>query len=68
MAPKINKLAPIQIVAPKINEMAPKINKMAPIQNVTPKINKMATQINKNRTNLMSVSVQPNAVHSARTA
>jgi len=55
MAPKINKLAPIQIVAPKINEMAPKINKMA-------------TQINKNRTNLMSVSVQPNAVHSARTA
>ena len=36
MAPKINKLAPIQIVAPKINKMAPKINKMAP------KINKMA--------------------------
>ena len=32
MAPKINKLAPIQIVAPKINKMAPKINKMAPIQ------------------------------------
>ena len=32
MAPKINKLAPIQIVAPKIDKMAPKINKMAPIQ------------------------------------
>ena len=36
MAPEINKLAPIQIVAPKINKMAPKINKMAP------KINKLA--------------------------
>ena len=36
MAPNINKLAPIQIVAPKINKMAPEINKMAP------KINKMA--------------------------
>ena len=32
MAPKINKLAPIQIVAPKIDKMAPKINKLAPIQ------------------------------------
>ena len=32
MAPNINKLAPIQIVAPKINKMAPKINKLAPIQ------------------------------------
>ena len=32
MAPNINKLAPIQIVAPKNNKMAPKINKMAPIQ------------------------------------
>ena len=43
MAPKINKLAPIQIVAPKINKMAPKINKMAPkINKMAPKINKMA--------------------------
>ena len=43
MAPKINKLAPIQIMAPKINKMAPKINKMAPkINKVAPKINKMA--------------------------
>ena len=40
MAPKINKLAPIQIVAPKIN-------KMAPIQNVAQKINEMATKMNK---------------------
>ena len=43
MAPNINKLAPIQIVAPKINKMAPKINKMAPkINKMAPKINKMA--------------------------
>ena len=43
MAPKINKLAPIQIVAPKINKMAPKINKMAPkINKMAPKIKKMA--------------------------
>ena len=41
MAPKINKLAPIQIVAPKIIKMAPKIDKIAP------KINKMAPKINK---------------------
>ena len=31
MAPKINKMAPIQNVAPKINEMTLTINKMAPI-------------------------------------
>ena len=36
-------MAPIQNVAPKINEMAPKINKMAPkINKMVPKINKMA--------------------------
>ena len=32
MTPKINKLAPIQNVAPKMIKMAPNINKMAPIQ------------------------------------
>ena len=37
MAPKINKMAPVKNVAPKINKMAPKINKMAPVQNVAPK-------------------------------
>ena len=47
MAPKINKLAPIQIVAPKINKMAPKIDKLAPIQILAPKINKLAPKINK---------------------
>ena len=31
MAPKINKMAPTQNVAPKIDKMATKINKIAPI-------------------------------------
>ena len=47
MAPKINKMAPIQTWLKKINKMAPKIDKLAPIQILAPKINKMAPKINK---------------------